>query len=338
MKNNFKAGEEQNNSTKYLALLYSDKWFDTLTKLQNEFIEATVAFYSPLHYRFVMLPVTTNTISSPMGLGSDSLPVKINIKGTDTFLIDSAQFYLELACRINRNGAYYIAPSFRGEPTDERHLSQFFHSEVEIVGTLEDIISLGERYFKHLVKYFLNTCESEIANIVGNTDHLIHYANTGRFEQITFENAYRKLEKNNTFVKTQNEIRTITAAGEKELIKIYNGAVWLTHFDHKSVPFYQSYADKTHQKANNADLLVGPGEILGCGQRHYSAADTSQALKEHHTPSDHYDWYLKMKNLVPLQTSGFGLGVERFFLFLLNHKDIRDLQLIPRYDDANIVI
>ena len=92
------------------------------------------------------LPITTGSISSPMGLGSDSIPVKIQLGGRDTYLADSMQFALEYGCRFFENGVWYIMPSFRGESEDKRHLSQFYNSEAEICVKLEDDMKLVEEY------------------------------------------------------------------------------------------------------------------------------------------------------------------------------------------------
>ena len=96
------------------------------------------------------LPVTTGSISSPMGRGSDSLTVRINLEGIDTYLADSMQFLLEYGCRLNLKGVYYVMPSFRGEKADERHLCQFYHSEAEIPGKLENVMNLVDEYIKYL--------------------------------------------------------------------------------------------------------------------------------------------------------------------------------------------
>lgn len=53
------------------------------------------------------LPVTTGSISSPMGRGSDSLPVKVKLEGVETYLADSMQFLLEYGCRLTNKGVYY---------------------------------------------------------------------------------------------------------------------------------------------------------------------------------------------------------------------------------------
>lgn len=101
------------------------------------------------------LSVTTGSISSPMGKRSDSSSVKVNLEGVDTYLAYTMQFLLEYGCRLTEKGCYYIMPSFRGEKFDERHLCQFYHSEAEIPGTLEDVMNLVNEYIKYLSKKIL---------------------------------------------------------------------------------------------------------------------------------------------------------------------------------------
>ena len=71
---------------------------------------------------------------------------------------------------------------------------------------------------------------------------------------------------------------------------------------------------------------------MGTSERHYSSDEVIESMKSHSVKLDDYDWYIDMKSLVPMQTSGFGMGVERFLLWLLQHDDIRDMQLLPRFN------
>lgn len=87
----------------------------------------------------------------------------------------------------------------------------------------------------------------------------------------------------------------------------------------------------------NADLLFGIGEIVGAGERHTTGIDVIKALKEHSVNENEYSWYIEMKKQYPMQTAGFGLGVERFILWLTNQNDIRDCQIFPRFNGINIV-
>ena len=126
----------KNLDTHYIEVL-KNPWYKILVKLENLISVETMNFYEERGIITMHLPVTTGSISSPMGRGSDSSPVKINIDGVDTYLADSMQFLLEYGCRLNDKGVYYIMPTFRGEKADERHLCQFYHSEAEIPGKLE---------------------------------------------------------------------------------------------------------------------------------------------------------------------------------------------------------
>lgn len=135
--------KDQNN---HYIMALKDEWYRQLIKLENLVTEETVKFYSMKGIITMHLPVTTGSISSPMGRGSDSLPVKVELCGVETYLADSMQFLLEYGCRLSKNGCYYIMPCFRGEEADERHLCQFYHSEVEIPGTLDTIMDLADEY------------------------------------------------------------------------------------------------------------------------------------------------------------------------------------------------
>lgn len=322
----------KNLDTHYKEVLKS-KWYKNLSCIQDEFTQATLSFYKKRGIRFFQFPVTTGSISSPMGLGSDSTPVKITIDGVETYLADSMQFFLEYGCRINNKGAYYIAPSFRGEKADQRHLSQFFHSEAEIPGTLDDVINLCQDYLISLVENLISTCSKEIIETTENTKHLTDFLKIAKsIPRCKFDEAVKILKNNPEYVNDNKIFRTINSAGEKVLMKYFGGYVWLTHFDHMAVPFYQKFDPEDETKALNADLLMGIGETIGYGQRHINGEETKRALAIHQVSEEPYEWYIYMKEKYPIQTSGFGMGIERFILWLLKHDDIRDCQLLPRFN------
>lgn len=116
--------QELNNNHLYLSswncprqhfhnALTSD-WYKLIGKLYAGIIEATLDFYRTKKFLPVCLPVTCNSVSSPMGLGSDSEPVAIKLFDKKIYLSDSMQFYLEYMLRQIGEGVYYIMPSFRG--------------------------------------------------------------------------------------------------------------------------------------------------------------------------------------------------------------------------------
>jgi asparaginyl-tRNA synthetase len=47
--------------------------------------------------------------------------------------------------------------------------------------------------------------------------------------------------------------------------------------------------------------------------------------------------HMDMCDTQELRTSGFGLGIERYLMWLLSHDDIRDFQLLPRENGQEII-
>lgn len=322
----------RNTDTHYKHALESE-WYKVLMLIQDEINHSSWNFFRKRGLKTVNLPITTGSVTSPMGLGSDSLPVKINLEGIDTYLSDSMQFHLEYALRILKEGVHYIMPSFRGEEADERHLCQFYHSEAEIIGDLNDVISLVNSYVHSLSQDLYNIVGEEIKSVTGSLKHIENLLELdGEYEQITFNEAVKELNNDPMYVEQHKEgFKTLTDLGERKLVENHNGIVWVTHYDYLSVPFYQA-STNNGLDALNGDLLFGIGEVVGCGQRHKYGSDVRNAIDLLGVSQDEYDWYLFLKDNYPLTTSGFGMGIERYILWLLQKDDIRDLQLIPRFN------
>jgi aspartyl/asparaginyl-tRNA synthetase len=319
----------------YLKTLLAHPWYKHLAKISSTIYSATHDFFVSQNIAPFVFPITTGSVSSPMGLGSDSMPVKINLRGHEVFLADSMQFSLEVGARLNSQGAYYIMPTFRGESVDSRHLNEFVHSEVEIPGKLDDIINLAEGYVTSLVESVAKNCEESVATTAGGLAHIKNLL--GRkghaFLRISYEDALKRLEKVDG---TTNDIKTgyptITSKGESELLKEHGDFIWLTNMPWANVPFYQSKKEGTPYSMTG-DLLAGIGEILGCGQRVATTKDLKESLGLHRVNIDGYCWYAEMRERMPLQTSGFGLGIERLILWITQTSEIRNCSLLYRDHD-----
>ncbi|WP_220447806.1 amino acid--tRNA ligase-related protein [Nonomuraea diastatica] len=312
-------------------------WYRAMVELNDVFHTSTVDFWRARGVKSVYLPITTGSISSPMGRGSDSTPVRVTVEGVETYLADSMQFLLEYGCRLWDGGCYYVMPSFRGEAADARHLCQFFHSEAEIVGDLGDVMNVVQDYLRHLAADFLERSGDLIASVAGGTGHLTELSQEDVFRQMTFQEAATALGHDPAFVQEiQPGIRTLTNAGERELMSRFGQFTWVTHYDHLAVPFYQAFESGDETVARNGDLLFGIGESVGCGERHAHTSSLRRALELHEVREDDYDWYLRMREMVPLRTSGFGMGVERFMLWVLRRDDIRDIPLLLRFNGQQI--
>lgn len=321
----------------HFEIALTHPWYRVLLQLTDLMQRSTVSFWAKRGVRAAYLPVTTGSISSPMGLGSDSTPVRIELEGVPTYLADSMQFLLEYGCRMHEAGTYYIMPSFRGEAPDSTHLCQFFHSEAEVAGDLDAVIEVVEDYVRHLAADFLEEMGEVVRAVAGDTDHIERLLSLEAFPRVTFAEAVDLLGEVPEFVtEVAPGARALTRAAENHLMDKFGEFVWVTHFDHLSVPFYQAFEPENRSVARTGDLLFGIGETVGAGERHATAKQVREALAVHEVGEDEYAWYIRMRELRPLQTAGFGLGVERFFLWLMRHDDIRDLQMLQRINGVQI--
>jgi aspartyl/asparaginyl-tRNA synthetase len=325
------------------------QWYTTMFRMQSTLMHTSVDFFSRvMQYRYMMVPMTSGSISSPMGLGSDSQPVSIELGGLQTYLADSQQFTLEYALRLEDGlqGAYYVGTSCRGEDPDSTHLNQFCHVECELLGGFPDGMAVANHYVVALTQALKKHHHAEIEAFAGTTAHLdqmleLFLRQGGAFATITLDKALALPEMADDMwkyaVEEQPEFgRTLTRKGEQMLIKKFGGAVWLTDMDHLSVPFYQAYVEEDqfsqskNKKAQCGDLLLGLGEVVGCGNRHITADQALKALEHHEVDPAEYAWYIDMRRLKELNTTGWGIGTERFLAWVIQHDDIRDVQVLPR--------
>ena len=176
--------------------------------------------------------------------------------------------------------------------------------------------------------------------MVGDISHIEKIINyKGKFKRITFNEAETILKnydkKNlNKYIKYENGFRVLNDIGERKLIELNEGIVWITHYDILSTPFYQKNEGKY---SLNADLLFGFGEVVGCGERYERYEDLIESIKLHEVDENDYKWYITMKKNHPLQTSGFGMGIERYLMWLLKCDDIRNLQVFLRMNGEIII-
>lgn len=309
-----------------VAAMLNDPRAGLLAELHDKTVTSTSEFWRKRGGRTLMLPVTTGAVSSPMGLGSDSLPVLVELRGRKTYLADSMQFYLELGVRLTGASVYYVMPSFRGEPSDATHLSEFFHSEAEFDGDLDTAIGMVEAYLCHLVRSYMDMGEALSRHAAG-TEHLEAFLGATPFPRLTFDEAADLVPHE---IAHRVGHRSLSRAGELELLARHGGPFWLTHFDELAVPFYQAGSTAYPGRSSNADLIFGLGEVVGAGERRVAVDDILDALTTHGVDPAAYAWYLEMKAAQPRATSGFGVGLERFFAWVLGVNDIRAVQLLPR--------
>ena len=343
-KNNFKL-PKYNPNTHYKEISNS-KYYKALLVFRNNIKLACDFYWSQIENAYnVDLFMLTSSVSSPIGLGSDSEVIKINFGNFETFLVDSSQFGFEPILLNGINKVYCYLPSMRGENPDKRHLNQFYHCEVEIKGDIKKLLFMMENFVKFLSEVSLNM-PNLIYFLSKNPKLSIKYLkniiNSKKFYQIEFDEAVKLLEENGfkNYINYTTSGRDINNKGESELLKILKikSPIWIKNFDRDRVAFYQKPHPNNLNKVINCDLLFPQiikgsfcGEIIGSGQRQDNCKEMLESLNRQAINSGPYQWYIDIrKNKKYSITSGFGLGVERFITWLLCRDDIKDVIFYPR--------
>jgi len=90
------------------------------------------------------------------------------------------------------------------------------------------------------------------------------------------------------------------------------------------------YSEKGKTVAAMDVLFPGIGEIIGGSQREERLDVLEARMAEMNVPADELWWYLDTRRFGTVPHAGFGMGLERFVLFVTGMGNIRDVIPFPR--------
>jgi asparaginyl-tRNA synthetase len=112
--------------------------------------------------------------------------------------------------------------------------------------------------------------------------------------------------------------------------EIVKGPVFIMNYPKEIKSFYMRDNDDGKTVAA-ADLLVpGVGELVGGSQREERYDVLEKKMLASHLPMEDYQWYLDLRRYGGCKHAGFGIGFERFVMYLSGMENIRDVEAFPR--------
>lgn len=331
-------------ATHHINNVISKPYFRNLILLRDLIEKSCDIYFASLGAPRVNLYLISKSVSSPIGLGSDSVPIDFNLGSKKYYLSDSSQFGMEPLIMNSFDIVYCYLPSFRGENPDERHLNQFYHCEAELRGDYKKAMGIAEDLVKYILKSVKKNIDKKVFHFMGRlSSKTFDYSIHNKFKVVTFDEAVAILKKNGQgkLVLHKKYGRVLTREAETSIVSAVTGnkaPVWVTHYDRDTVAFYQKPDNKNNGKVLNADLIFPPrfkgtfgGEIIGLGQRQDNIKEIKESIKRQKiVNSGQYDWYIKLReNPRYRTTAGFGLGVERLIAWMLGLTSIADASLYP---------
>jgi asparaginyl-tRNA synthetase len=112
--------------------------------------------------------------------------------------------------------------------------------------------------------------------------------------------------------------------------KVVNGPVFLINYPKEIKSFYmKNNADGKTVAA--CDLLVpGVGELVGGSQREDNYDVLEEKMISSGLDMKDYQWYLDLRKYGGCSHAGFGIGFERFIMYISGMQNIRDVLPFPR--------
>jgi asparaginyl-tRNA synthetase len=244
------------------------------------------------------------------------------------YLSQSWQLYAE-AMISSLGKIYTIAPSFRAEPSrTRRHLSEYWHMEVEEPWTdLNGIMKVGDQVVCHISHTLANEMPKEVEKIGGNIKKLTDLETP--FPRISYDEAVETVQKLGVDMLWGDDFGY---QQEGPLTEQFDAPFWVVGYPRGIKPFYHMPDPSLPNVTLSADLLApeGYGEIIGGGQRIHDYKQLLDRIYEDGLEPNDYSWYLDIRKWGTVPHSGFGLGVERVLMWMLNLDHIRDTIPFPR--------
>lgn len=228
---------------------------------------------------------------------------------------------------------YTFGPTFRAENSNTTtHANEFWMIEPEMAfADLEDDMDLIEDMVKSCIEYVMDNCPEELKffnEFIDKTliERLNHVKNTP-FVRMPYTEAIEHLLKAD--VKFENKVSwgmDLNTEHEKYISDVVvKGPVFLTDYPKDIKAFYMRLNEDGKTVAA-CDLLVpGVGELVGGSQREERLDVLQARMKELNMKETGLEWYLDLRRYGGCKHAGFGLGFERFIMYVTGMQNIRDV-------------
>lgn len=252
--------------------------------------------------------------------------------GKHASLAVSGQLHAEAFALAFRD-VYTFGPTFRAENSNtSTHASEFWMIEPEIAfANLVDDMDLIEDTVKYCIEYILVNAPEEIEFLNEFVDkglkERLEKVVASSFNRVTYTEAIDILVNSKQSFEFPYEWGDdLKTEHERYLCeKHFQGPVFVTDYPKDIKSFYMRLNDDQKTVAA-CDLLVpGIGELVGGSQREERYDVLVERMKEMRIPTEGLEWYLDLRRFGGCEHAGFGIGFERFVMYLTGMSNIRDV-------------
>ncbi len=233
---------------------------------------------------------------------------------------------------------YTFGPTFRAENSNTKtHAAEFWMIEPEIAFCdLNQLMDIEEDFLKSIVSYILDKAKDELEFLQGYTKielfKRLEKLKDSTVARVTHKKAIEILKQApNQFVFTPEFGKDLAREHEKYLTEEYfNGPVFVYDWP-KDIKAFYMYENDDNETVAAVDLLVpDAGELMGGSQREVRYDLLCSKMEKLGINAEDLYWYLNLRKFGSCDHAGFGMGFERFLIYVTGVDNIRDVIPYPR--------
>uniref|UniRef100_A0A7J3KEK1 Aspartate--tRNA(Asp) ligase n=1 Tax=Staphylothermus marinus TaxID=2280 RepID=A0A7J3KEK1_STAMA len=241
------------------------------------------------------------------------------------YLSQSPQLYKQLLV-TSIPKVFEITPYFRAEKFNTvRHLNESWGIDAEIgfIDSEEDVMNILENLVAYIINYVREKCVDELEAL--NID--LKPVSTP-FKRLTFREAVDILNSEGIYVDPNEDL---SDAAEKKLgeIMVEKGHMlyFITKYPWKASGFYYM---RDNNYTRKFDLDYKGLEIASGGQREHRLEKLIEAMIDKGLKPENFSFYLEAFKYGIPPHGGFGLGLERLIMKMLDLNNIREATVFVR--------
>ena len=284
-----------------------------------------------------MFQVTTLDLNQVPKTEDGAVDYSEDFFGKPTSLTVSGQLEGELGA-MSLGAIYTFGPTFRAENSNTpRHLAEFWMVEPEVAfNEIGENMDLAEDFLKYLIRYALDHCQDDLEFLCQMYDKelidRLKFVVDNDFVRLPYTEGVKILEESgHKFEYPVYWGADLQSEHERFLVEEhFKKPVILTDYPKEIKAFYMKMNDDGKTVRAMDVLFPRIGEIIGGSQREENYDKLLARIEELHIPMKDMWWYLDTRRFGTAPHSGFGLGFERFLLFVTGMTNIRDVIPFPR--------
>jgi len=255
--------------------------------------------------------------------GTDLFPISYFEK--EAFLNQSPQLYKQMLMGAGMDRVYEIGPIFRAEEHDtRRHLNEAISIDLEVsFADDKDVMEILEEAVVGAYSYVAENCSRQLA-VLGLELEVPRLP----FKRITYTEALDLAgEKEGTSMEWGDDLDTET---ERFLGESIGEHYFLIDWPSSIKPYYTLPYEERPEVCRGFDLMHPRMELASGAQRVHDYNQLVERIKEKGLDPDGFEFYLKAFRYGMPPHAGWGLGLSRLVMTMLNLENIRDAVIFPR--------